>query len=208
MAEKEEPVTDQHLLIREFLSKTPVFQEFPPTHLDLIANLMETRQKNPGEAVFDTGEAADGLYIVVSGEVKAILHPSLTRGIYHPGDSFGEMALISDQPRSFAALATEKTQLYFLSKESFEQFLSQNLDMMRIFVLSMSKRLVETSGQLFQEDETGMLAEGFNSMVSSLREYDLLKQAVAGAGFQLVETRDPNGQVISYQLQQPSQPSI
>jgi NADH dehydrogenase len=56
----------------------------------------------PGEHVFDEGDAGDSLYMILSGEVevvKAFDDGPATVGVLGPGEYFGEMALLGRHPR-------------------------------------------------------------------------------------------------------------
>jgi len=68
---------------------------------------------NAGETIFRQGDAGDLVYVIVNGEVEAIRedpegenHVLATMG---PGEYFGEMALLSDAPRT--ATVRARTQL-------------------------------------------------------------------------------------------------
>jgi len=70
---------------------------------------MNLQSHPPGDVLFFEGELGDELFLVVSGEVVILNHTEgdepveLTR--IHPGDFFGEMALLSPAPRSASAIA-------------------------------------------------------------------------------------------------------
>ncbi len=76
-----------------------------------------------GEAVFEQGDFGDKLYVVVNGEadVKRDGHSLAT---LKNGDVFGEMALISDQPRSAAVMAKTPLDLVSISREAFNQLVT------------------------------------------------------------------------------------
>ena len=76
--------------------------------------------KKAGEMVFSQGDAGDGLYIVSSGSVSVFqqekdeTHLKLTE--VKTGAFFGEMALLSDSPRTASAVAAEDAELLVLNR--------------------------------------------------------------------------------------------
>jgi CRP/FNR family cyclic AMP-dependent transcriptional regulator len=86
------------------------------------ANLLWTA----GSAVFAPGDPSEGLYIVLSGEVR-ILEPRDGEDVevawIGPGDYFGELALLGEGTHSRHALVEEDAELLVVPKESFQELL-------------------------------------------------------------------------------------
>ena len=68
--------------------------------------------------VMRKGDPADGFYILFKGSAKVQLADGRVVGTYKPGDSFGEVALFSSQPRSASIIATEGEHIRALSLQS------------------------------------------------------------------------------------------
>ena len=66
----------------------------------------------PGQMVFDAGDFGDKVYVVASGEVEIIVAGEVVATLGE-GEVFGEIALISDRPRT--ALVRAKTQVDVIS---------------------------------------------------------------------------------------------
>ncbi len=75
------------------------------------------------EIVFREGDKGDRLYIVVNGQIKIVSErpdqPANLIAELGPGDCFGEMALISDQPRNATARTTGSVDVLTVDRESF-----------------------------------------------------------------------------------------
>jgi CRP/FNR family transcriptional regulator, cyclic AMP receptor protein len=76
------------------------------------------RRFDAGERIFLEADAADCLYVVLSGKVDVITFGNVLETV-GPSGIFGEMALIDGGPRSAAALANEATETAVVDKATF-----------------------------------------------------------------------------------------
>lgn len=83
-----------------------------------------------GENVFVEGSQAHSLYVVERGELAVFVQESSGRevevGRLGPGDAFGEMALLTGEPRSATVRARTEASLYRIDKEAFGEVLAAN----------------------------------------------------------------------------------
>lgn len=61
------------------------------------------------------------------------------------GDFFGEMALISEEPRLFSAKATEDTLIYSINKADLKQLLESNFDAEKVIAEAFVKRILQNN---------------------------------------------------------------
>src|SRR4029450_8370738 len=75
---------------------------------------------SPGEAIITQGEAGDAFYAIRSGRVDVVRdgEPVTQLG---PGDHFGEVALLNDQPRNASVIAHTPVRAFRLSREGFDR---------------------------------------------------------------------------------------
>lgn len=141
--------------IIELLKRVRLFQGLTDEDLEIVSELVQQKRFRKGSVIFEQGNAGDSLYIIESGRVKAAIKDEEGRekilGVFGQGDYFGEMALLSDQPRSATMTVVGDAELLELSKESFERFLASNVNVMRQFVGLMSRRLAETSAMAVRD---------------------------------------------------------
>src|SRR5512143_3229719 len=83
-----------------------------------------------GAWVFREGETGGDMYIVESGQIDIVRkargdEPMATLG---PGDFFGEMAILEDQPRFAGAVARTKARLLRIDRSAFADILKQNVE--------------------------------------------------------------------------------
>jgi eukaryotic-like serine/threonine-protein kinase len=77
-----------------------------------------------GELIIREGEAGDAAYIIVSGQCRAfrqIGEQEETLETMGPGDVFGEMALLLDQPRAASVVAVEPATLLVLDRATLSE---------------------------------------------------------------------------------------
>jgi rhodanese-related sulfurtransferase len=127
----------------EQLSQIDIFAEIPEEGLAAIVRVVEARVVPAGAMVFREGDPGDSFCIIDSGRVRVFrkdaegVEVELT--LLGPGDSFGEMALFTGEPRSASVEATEETRLSVLPKGPFDELLKKHPDIAAAFVKQMSK---------------------------------------------------------------------
>ncbi len=75
-----------------------------------------------GETIFQQGDLGDSMYIIVEGEVEISQRSDNDRYVLarlRPGEFFGEIAIITTQPRTATAISTKDTLLLPIQQEEF-----------------------------------------------------------------------------------------
>jgi len=93
---------------------------------------MTDRQFSEGEFIFKTGDPADGVFRVRSGEVK-LVYPSGRSGaasICLPGDVFGGEGFLTGDPRDYDAVADGPVLVEFLRRNEFLAILTLQPDLL------------------------------------------------------------------------------
>ena len=98
--------------------------------LEMILPYILLMRYAPGETVFRQGDLGDAFYIVYDGGVQVRLTTFLffSKPVAElpAGSFFGEMALLSDEPRSATLVATSSTRLFALLSRDFQDVLKKN----------------------------------------------------------------------------------
>ena len=104
-----------------------------PAFRSLESELQIVRLKG-GETLFLAGEPGDALYVVVFGRLRALLTggPQGDRvlGEIGRGESVGEMALLTGEPRSATVVAVRDTELVKLSSDAFQHLVQRDPNVM------------------------------------------------------------------------------
>jgi putative ABC transport system ATP-binding protein len=107
------------LRICEFLRAVDLFRALTPTQLTNVAEKMTKRQFTSGDTIIREGEQGEEFFLISDGEVDVIRadHEVARLG---RGDFFGEVALISGEPRNATVQATEPLDTFVLGKADFQ----------------------------------------------------------------------------------------
>jgi putative ABC transport system ATP-binding protein len=106
------------LRICEFLKGVDAFKNLTPTELTSIAEHMTKRHYMPGEPVVREGDIGHELYLVSDGEVR-VERSGREIARLGPGEFFGELALMSGEPRNASVIAEDPLETYVLGEAEF-----------------------------------------------------------------------------------------
>ena len=129
--------------------------EFSWDQLLLLCEYIHPLKVNKGAVVFKEGALEKSLGIIVKGSIQVMKQSGadinyLTR--LSPPQTFGEMSLIDDEPRSASGIALEETLIFFMSRSRFIALAQANpvLGFKLLWKISkiISQRLRRTTGQL------------------------------------------------------------
>ena len=151
-----------------FFRKFPLFADLDERELASIAAVAKTRRYAKDDAVFHADESGDVFCLIREGQVKVtMISPEgkeIILSLLGPGDFFGEMALLDDEPRSATVVATEPLELVTIWRSDFLQILAENFSITRKVLAEISRRLRSASNRiesLATMDVYGRLARFF-----------------------------------------------
>ena len=120
----------------QLLSKCDLLRHLPPEEVERILPCVRNRHLDNGEILFRAGDAGDALYIVAQGKVDVISAPAGECLNGHvageklaelsEGQAFGEMALLSGEPRTATIQAAAQTDLLEIGRGDFEQLVAKD----------------------------------------------------------------------------------
>ena len=108
-------------LVRQF----SLFATLTAEQRDLLLLHFETRRASPGERVIRTGDHADAVYFICSGEVEVVPPRGREKIKLGPGAFFGEMALLTGDTRSADVIALDFSKFLTLTRRDFLRFLKR-----------------------------------------------------------------------------------
>jgi CPA1 family monovalent cation:H+ antiporter len=120
----QQPRLDVELTASQLIGRVPLFAELDPAMKERIARLTRPRFALPDEAIVRKGERGEAMYFIASGAVSVVLHgQSVELG---SGQFFGELALLTGQPRNADVVALGYCRLLELKAKDFQDLLSRN----------------------------------------------------------------------------------
>jgi CRP/FNR family cyclic AMP-dependent transcriptional regulator len=97
-----------------------------------------------GDVIFREGEAGSTMFVIRKGKVritKAVRGGEKTFAVLGPGEFFGEMAILTGQPRSASAVALEDVTVLELDAKRFESMLTTQAEIAIRIVQKLARRL-------------------------------------------------------------------
>jgi hypothetical protein len=113
---------------RSIIEKVPFLKNANPEMIEALMDRLEPRIFVPGERVFRAGDPGDALYFIQSGDVEILSADGIPLARLTDGAFFGEMALLTDRPRSASAVAVSYCDAYLLHCESFNAVVNAHPD--------------------------------------------------------------------------------
>lgn len=131
------------------MKRIPLFADMPREQLQSLVGALNRRFYHKGQTILHQGDRGDSLFVIVSGRVRIYtLSPEgheLSIWIYDEGDFFGEMALLTGEPRSACAEAMQSTEVLVLHRQAFRDYLLANPLAAIHTIEALSKRLRRTT---------------------------------------------------------------
>lgn len=139
------------------ISQSSIFAEIPHDKLLEIAGVAEKRVVPANTIIFRQEDPGDSLYIINAGRVRVFRksdeNVEVDLAQLGPKESFGEMSLLTGQPRSAYVETLEETHLTILRKDQFDRILGEYPHISANFIKLLSSWLVRDELKLQREAE-------------------------------------------------------
>lgn len=164
----------------EYLKKIPPFNELSEESLSSISDHMQIVSYPADSTIFETGEEGDSLYIIQEGSVRIYVKEPKTNekivlSILSQDDYFGEMALITGEPRSASIETLDDVILLRLDKLGFEKLLHENPSISISLSHMLSQRLKNANIQRLESEKLYHSKISPSGSISEVPFYDVLK---------------------------------
>ena len=109
-------------IVSQMLMKCDVFKHLTPRGLAEMSDNLHSESFPANHRVINEGDAGDKFYLIRNGSVSVRRgSPEKEIAVLREGDFFGEMALLTGEPRNASVDTLEDTVLYSLSQVQFQQ---------------------------------------------------------------------------------------
>ncbi len=135
----------------ELLRQVPLFADISPAQLKLLAFASERIAFEPGQVLFNEGEAADAAYVIVEGEAEVLVAApggAVTVARLSQRDFVGEIGILCEVPRTATVRATTRLATLKISKELFFKLVAEFPNMALAIMRELGRRIDATNKQL------------------------------------------------------------
>ena len=174
----------------EILHRSAFFRFLPEEHYESVCELFREERLDFGEVIVRQGDEADALYILTSGRARVLKEAgdgkevSLTT--LHPGDEFGEQALLGGGMRTATVRCSTAVELLRLDRRDFFPLISRYPDLKTALDLTARHRALH--GFLYEFSNFGRLpAHALRELLNRLSPVDFAK------GELVIREGDPAG---------------
>lgn len=112
--------------IRNFLKLCTVFAPLSPQEIRDLLGAMDVKDYAVNQTIIREGEAGDAFYLLRSGSARVIKESNGHKvlNVLKAGDSFGELALLTNQPRAATIITDEPSSVFCLKKSEFDRIVA------------------------------------------------------------------------------------
>lgn len=131
------------------IKRVDLFQGLSRDEVSTIMSRGMTMRVAKGEAVFYKGTVGSQMYVVLGGRLGVYDGEKCIASL-GTGDTFGEMALVTHEPRSATVKAEEDSHVFVLSEVTFQKLLTKRVAIRILLniVSTLSHRLKNTNAKL------------------------------------------------------------
>jgi len=159
------------------LESCKLFAPLSPDELATLRTATRTAAFPGGAEIFKEGDAGDALYVVASGSVliSAVMGTGERQVLSRvpPGEVFGELAIIDNQPRSATATAEIETTLYVVPRDEMIVMLTRSPQFSFSMMREITQRLREFNRQyirqVLQAERMALVGRFASSIVHDLK---------------------------------------
>jgi len=128
----------------DLLQRVPIFQGLDNRDLERIASSLKQRTFHAGDTVTAEGQGGIGFFVIESGDAKVTIG-GRDRRTLGPGDYFGEVALLTDSPRTATIIAETDLRCYGMTSWDFKPLVESHS--------SIAWKLLQTMAKKYQEPQ-------------------------------------------------------
>lgn len=131
------------------LREVPLFSEMDEQEVAGIRAIMDEMKFKPGQIIIREGETGNLFYVVTEGQAEILVRDAdgsdIILHVAGPGDFFGELSMLTNEPRSARVRAVDQVTTLVLERDEFFNFL-------RTHTHAAIDVMVELGGRLHEND--------------------------------------------------------
>ncbi|MEN8212341.1 MAG: sigma 54-interacting transcriptional regulator, partial [Thermodesulfobacteriota bacterium] len=169
--------------VADMLGSIELFKSLSPELISKIASIAQCEAFPKGEIIIHEGDQGDSFYQVIAGSIRVFQISEdgveVTLNTLGPGEGFGEMALLTGEPRSASVDIQKPSSLLIISKQAFDQLISEIPGFSLMLSEILSKRLSMETSNFVKASSTQKAYQRFIIEQSSKFEANLIGRSKA-----------------------------
>jgi small-conductance mechanosensitive channel len=142
---------DRRPAIAEAIEKAALFARLPDDQRQRIADGARERRYAPGETIVREGDRSSSMFLIERGSVGVSIHGALGESreltVLGAGAAFGEISLLTGEPRTATVRAATETSLVEIEKESLAPILREHPELVQELEATMEERRRHAAGE-------------------------------------------------------------
>ena len=134
------------------LRNVPLLAGVPDREMELLAKKVQIRSFEKNTVVVSQGDDSTSMYLILSGQARVYTDDQDGRRLIInnllEGDHFGELALLSEKPRSASVMTTETCKIAVMHRKDFLLCLDKDVNVNRSIMLYLVERVQRLTDDL------------------------------------------------------------
>jgi len=122
------------------IKRAPLFSACSKRELEQVAQIADEIDLREGKEMTREGSRGREFFVLLEGEAE-VTKDGETINRLGPGDFFGEIALVSDSPRTATVTATSPVRTLVVTATSFKRLLDEQPEIQRKVLVQLAERL-------------------------------------------------------------------
>ena len=124
----------------EWIRHVPLFSQCSKRELAQIASIADEIDLRDGKVLIRGGERGREFFVLLEGSAE-VTKDGRKINTVGPGDFFGEIALVSQSPRTATVTATSPVHTLVITERSFRRLLEEQPEIQRKVLVALAERL-------------------------------------------------------------------
>ncbi|MDI1243763.1 MAG: mechanosensitive ion channel family protein [bacterium] len=165
-------IEEQVSTTAEYLERVPIFAPLSDEETAQLARSSIRRVYAPGELIVRKGQEGTSMFVIIRGSVKVQLPDAAgprTINQLGPNDFFGEMSLLTGEPRSANVVAEEETDVMQIRKAAVKPIFEANPELLETISAMIEERRKLLTQEQFEQTMRPTRPE--SGMMSAIRKF-------------------------------------
>jgi len=142
---------ERRSVVAASIEKAALFARLPEDQRQRLVDASNERRYAPGETIVEEGERSSSMFLIESGSVSVSIQGAMGESrdltVLGAGAAFGEISLLTGEPRTATVRAVSETTLVEIDKESLAPILREHPQLVEELEATMEERRRHAAGE-------------------------------------------------------------